>query len=550
MRRKQQATSSVPVSRVPVMSIEALATRLAAAFVTSLRVSIALVPAATLAQTSGETPTHVLASVPADTITTASAIAADRSPAAAAPTGPIPAGIVKLPATGRQIVLADLEGRGRAEPVIVFGDADGCRLARLIAKSGAPALDELSLPGDPRLRSPLVADGDGDGTVDVLSADPDGVLVWKGLGGGRFAASRRILVADDLLLPLEGCAAAPSFVHDTDGDGTAELVLPVLGGVRIVRPGPTPAVSPAGVDLLTEPRADGGNNGVSFLSPLPSFVGREEPRTLVLGPLLDPRNPRLDFGWWTVDRAGSLAGHRTSLALPPGETAVVAYVFDLEGDGRPDIALLTAPRRVRKLLDEFGLRVYRASDTADRPVQPFFSAATNINYWQNPTLAARPVPGGSDLLIAFYRGLTTAHLNVEIFSSNGQGSFVTKPRDLELDSDKKARRGFLRWTDVDGDGTIDLLAAGESGILTVHRGAAERERPVGVAPAWTGAVVAGTEGVTMSLGDSGAMTISHAAGGSFILCDIDGDGTPEEVHLKNDHGGTSVAVERLRAPAR
>src|SRR5262249_13391320 len=162
---------------------------------------------------------------------------------------------------------------------------------------------------------------------------------------------------------------------------------------------------------------------------VPRIVESGSSRIGVLGPVLDSSLPRLDLTWWPLTPGVPPEPHRSSLALPPGESALFAYPFDLEGDGRPEIAVLTAPRNSTKLLGEYGLRVYRASDRADSPIAPFFSAATDINYWQLPVLMSRRDGAGSDLLIAFYRGLITAHLNVEVFRGDGDGSFERKEHD-------------------------------------------------------------------------------------------------------------------------
>lgn len=465
----------------------------------------------------------------------------------------LPIGSVKVPEPGKQILLADLDGDGRDDPVVVYGNKTGCLLGRPVRSGSSFSFETLPVAGGARVFAPLLGDADGDGTIDLLSADADGVVLWKGSGRGSFAAApRRLVEAADLLFPTEGCAATSPYLLDENGDGTVELVLPILGGVRLVPLGASPSVGEEGpgLELLTEPRIGGGKGGLTFVSPVPTYIGSGASRIALLGPVLERASPRLDLTWWRAGAGGPVEPHRSSLVLPPGQNAALVHPFDLEGDGRPEIAVVTTPTRVTKLLGEFGLLVYRVSDRADTPVQPFFSGATNINYWQFPVLTARPAAGGSDLLLAFYRGLTTAHLNVEIFRWDGAGSFDPKPHDVELVSDKKADREFLIWADVDGDGIEDLVAADEA-ELQVHRGAGVREQPIARDKSWTCPIVPAKGNVSLSLGGSGTFAIRLAPSAGRVLSDLDGDGLAEAIFIKNGSGGVSeVVLGKLKPPAK
>jgi len=195
--------------------------------------------------------------------------------------------------------------------------------------------------------------------------------------------------------------------------------------------------------------------------------------------------------------------------------------------------------------------VYHASDRADVPVQPYFSGTTDINYWQLPVLASRSVPGGgSDLMIAFYRGLLTAHLDVEIFRANGAGSFAAHEHDLGLDSDKTARREYLKWVDVDGDGTLDLVAADKAG-LRIHRGTASRDRPVEAAPAWLSGGAPPSDEVDLSVSEGGAISITFAGAERELWRDLDGDRLAEAIFLNTkDIEKGEVSIRKLRPRAK
>src|SRR5436309_15271344 len=78
----------------------------------------------------------VLWALPATTL----ALSAPRPPA-------LPAATVSLKEPVREILMADLDGNGRDDPVVVSGDRDGCHLGRLVAASGGLAIELLRAGG-------------------------------------------------------------------------------------------------------------------------------------------------------------------------------------------------------------------------------------------------------------------------------------------------------------------------------------------------------------------------------------------------------------------
>jgi hypothetical protein len=151
-------------------------------------------------------------------------------------------------------------------------------------------------------------------------------------------------------------------------------------------------------DVLTEPRIRGSDDGLTFISGVLTIVDSGTSRVGVLGPVLDPSVPRLDLTWWSLAPGAPLEPHRTSLALPDREMAVFTHPFDLEGDGRPEIAVLTAPRPHQKLSASSVSASVRATAPI-RLIAPFFSATTNINSGRCRRHSRR-AGAGSDLLIA------------------------------------------------------------------------------------------------------------------------------------------------------
>jgi hypothetical protein len=473
------------------------------------------------------------------------ALAALLLAAAPVPTAATGSGI-PLPEPGQGFLLADLDGDGRDDPVVLFGDESGCHLARVWFDAGELRIETVRLD-PPRVFAPRLADADGDGKADLLSTDATGLLLRRGLGNGRFAEPPvRIAQGDDLLLPEEGCFPAYPYLMDVMGDPKAELVLPVLGGVRVL-PLQGEAAAGAAMELTVEPRISSRPSSLSMASALPELLTGSSARVLLLGPVRNPAGFRLELAWWTRSPTdGSLTPHRSSFALPAGQRMVRLHRLDLEGDGRPEIAVLTAPRRMKQFLGEYGLHLYRGTDRAERASPPFYSAETKLNYWQLPTITHRPTTGGADLLLAFYRGLRTARLNVEVFRSDGAGSFEGKARDYSVEDRKNADRGFLKWFDANGDGTEDLAAATDDTLL-VYRGLPGRDHPVSRTPAWTAPIEPRGLGTTLGVSGSGEWTIDVLGGVETVFHDLDGDGLTEVLHIDNGPphpAGEDEAAER------
>ena len=467
-------------------------------------------------------------------------------PAAASGSAPPPAaaapvsfhGKVSLGEAGQAILLVDLDGDATADPIVLFGGKDGCRLSRVTAGPGGPQL--VPLAGGVPLAGPTLGDVDGDATPDLVTLATDHLLLRRGLGRGAFAEPIPFPATDGGLLPGPECAGAPPLLADLRGDARAEVVLPVPGGARLVN-WPAGAANPANPanpndapeELLGSSVARASENGVTLGSPLPSLVGDGPRRAIVLGPLIEPGSPRIDMSWWARTAEGGLEAHRTAFALPPGEAATLVAPLDIEDDGRPELAVLTAPARLESFLGEFGLRLYRASDRADAPVPPFFSTTTSINYWQQPSLSLVRSARGKDLVIAFYRGLVREHLTLSVWRGNGAGSFEPKARESSLESGEAADRSFMLWVDATGDGTLDLLTAG-GGRVRVHRGLAG-DRPVEETPSVffdLPAIAKGT--VSAGIDASGTLIFNYIAGFQPLLRDLDGDGTMEMLTLAAD----------------
>ena len=130
-----------------------------------------------------------------------------------------------IPDDTATILVADLDGKGRPDMIL-----EGCKPAVMLARTGGGFSKPQELPADDEAcGSPKVSTGDvnGDGRIDVVTAAssygfPLRLAVYLNRGGGRFE-------------PAGGYDASASndtrpatVVQDLNGDGRAELVVPVF----------------------------------------------------------------------------------------------------------------------------------------------------------------------------------------------------------------------------------------------------------------------------------------------------------------------------------
>jgi hypothetical protein len=223
-------------------------------------------------------------------------------------------------------VAFDWDGDGDAD--LIVGDEDG-RVA-FVEHTGRLDATRTPIFEPPRyfqqeadtlksgaLATPVSADWDGDGDLDILSGNTAGFIEWfenlsgKGVEFPRWGAPRRLeaggqtfrVMAGDrrsIQGPIEAKWGYTTFtVADWDGDGPLDIVLnSILGEVVWLRNEGT----------RTSPR---------LAAPAPVEVEWEGPQ------------PRLAWGWWTPQGKALLTQWRTT-----------PVVHDFTGDGLPDLAML------------------------------------------------------------------------------------------------------------------------------------------------------------------------------------------------------------------
>ncbi|MHC4377859.1 MAG: FG-GAP repeat domain-containing protein, partial [Planctomycetota bacterium] len=144
------------------------------------------------------------------------------------PAEPFIESLVEVAGEGAGLLLRDLTGDGALD--LLRADGEGLSLTPLAgdARFGAGPAAEFAWPTGPLGWE--VADLDGDGVHELLTLEPRGVVVRSLDDAGAFAEGR-VVLPERAVLPAG--VQRVHFVRDVDRDGRADVVLPAAGLHRI-----------------------------------------------------------------------------------------------------------------------------------------------------------------------------------------------------------------------------------------------------------------------------------------------------------------------------
>jgi len=410
--------------------------------------------------------------------------------------------LIQLPFS---VALGDVDGDGRLDLVSANGDSDNLAVFLQVESGGFAQplyLGDSSLTNQPR--SVALGDVDGDGRVDLVSAnaDSDNLTVFLQVEGGGFA--QPLSLGDTYL--TDGPASVA--LGDVDGDGRVDLV----------------SANEFSHTLTIFLQEEGGG----FAQPvsLGDFSVTRTPYMIAVGDV--DGDGRLDlvsanFGNHTLTVFVQEEGGGFAQAVSLGGVFVTRHplsvaVGDVDGDGRVDLVSANSGNATLTVF-------FQEEDGAfAEPLALGDSSLTDFPY----SVALGDVDGDGRMdLVSANSGNDT----LTVFLQEEGGSFA-QPLSL---SDAPLVIGPLSVAlgDVDGDGRVDLVSANQ-GIapLTVflqHGGGGFAE--------------------PLSLGDSSLTNQPH----SVALGDVDGDGrvdlvsanlgiAPLTVFLQEEGGGFAQPV--------
>ena len=301
-------------------------------------------------------------------------------------------------------------------------------------------------------RYTALADIDGDGKIDIVTADSAGIVVTPGNGDGSYRPSVHTALND---------TAAAFAVADIDGDGRQDLI--VYGGAAFSTPSLTVLLGlgdgnfrVAGKMMLSGTAfsqnlaganpialADFDRNGLLDIATFNGHVSLN-------GVLTDTVSVRLNQGNGTFG---------SPLTVPTGawsgSPSSVIVVGDFNHDGNPDIAEASAYGGMSVILGT-GTGAFGSPLTFAANLDP----GTQIT---NLAVADLNGDGSDDLITAQSWSLEPTYASVGVYLGHGNGTFAPrvayKSSVIDVRGTTSVIAGTVLFVDLTGDGKRDLVTS-------------------------------------------------------------------------------------------
>lgn len=164
------------------------------------------------------------------------------------------------------------------------------------------------------------------------------------------------------------------------------------------------------------------------------------------------------LGIWRALGAGE--GAWVMLDFPP-DRAMSLYAFgDVDGDGYPELAVMTRPARGFSLFEEMGILFYRGTGPGEWSQRPSQEMESGQNLWQTGPVTLNR--GG--LYCYYYKGFLSSRFRLDRYSWNPDGYLEPRAKSEDWKMDEAERLTLIHDYDFTNDGQPDLVLADNTGM--------------------------------------------------------------------------------------
>jgi hypothetical protein len=366
------------------------------------------------------------------------------------------------------IAAGDLNGDGKVDIVVGsvevqvgFGNGDG-------TFQPGPVLTDMGA------YSITIADVNGDGLPDILLSSPSGLLVFLNQGSGAFGPYNTL---------LPGSTVYATAVGDVNGDGIVDIVAGTGKGAQVL-------LGAGGGSFQNGQTLQLQNSAGSLVLADVNGDGKLDLAATAGSPLLDPSWSKVSVLLGNGD--GTFSAH-ANVSIPEGAYGV--QVGDINGDGRPDLAILQNGNYPVSVAFNLG------GGTFARPIS--YPAASPAGGFAIGPLRK---PGLIDIVVA---GSLSYFLSVLL--NEGNGTFEDGIR-IRM----SAPPGPFAAADFNDDGLTDLAVLTSTGV-SIYQNSGKGYGPFTVAATYT--LTSPSFIVTADFNKDGHpdLAVSLAGGGIAIL---------------------------------
>jgi hypothetical protein len=148
------------------------------------------------------------------------------------------------------------------------------------------------------------------------------------------------------------------------------------------------------------------------------------------------------------------------LEFPPDRTISLYAFGDVDGDGFPELAVMTRPARGFSLFEEMGILIYQGTGPGTWTERATQEIKSKQNLWQTGPITLNE----KGLTTYYYKGIFKSKFKMDHYAWSKDGYFKPRVKSEDWKMEKGERLTMILNRDLTGDGHNDLILADNTGL--------------------------------------------------------------------------------------